>query len=170
MALAPPPFFSPLRFPQPSSMSPTTLPARASLSPPLASSPPVFSFRCRPPPRSASFTRRPLYPSGGPVSCVPCVLSSAPMFWFAPPPWPVRLAVLVSSVVGGLRRRRPPRCPWVPWRCYRRRLEIELALVSGRGGHVQMRRCVLERPCCSTSFHLRTESLPPRLWVPFYLM
>ena len=31
-------------------MSPSTLPARASLSPPLASSPPVFSFKCRPPP------------------------------------------------------------------------------------------------------------------------
>ena len=41
---------------------------------------------------------------------------------------------------------------------------------SGRGGHVQIRRDVLERLRCSTPFHLRTASLPPSLWVtiPIY--
>ena len=38
--------------------------------------------------------------------------------------------------------------------------------VSGRGGPVRIRRYVLERLRCSTPFHLRTESLPPSLWVP----
>ena len=80
-----PPLPPPPRFPRPISMSSVTLLARASLSPPLAFSPPVFSFRCRPPP-------------GAPVSpavlrnclaarchAVPCVLPSAPIFWLAPP-------------------------------------------------------------------------------------
>ena len=38
--------------------------------------------------------------------------------------------------------------------------------VSGRGGHVRIRRYVLERLCCSTPFHFCTESLPPSRWVP----
>ena len=41
-----------------------------------------------------------------------------------------------------------------------------VVLVSSRGGPVQLRRYVLERLRCSTPFHLRTESLPPSLWVP----
>ena len=41
-----------------------------------------------------------------------------------------------------------------------------VVLVSGRGGHVQIRRYVLERLRCSTPFHLCIESLPPSLWVP----
>ena len=38
--------------------------------------------------------------------------------------------------------------------------------VSGRGGHVRIRRYVIERLRISTPSHLRTESLPTSLWVP----
>ena len=41
-----------------------------------------------------------------------------------------------------------------------------VVLFSGQGCHVRIRRSVLERLCCSTPFHRRTESLLPSLWVP----
>ena len=122
MAVVPPSLPLPPRFPRPSSMSSATLPARASLSPPLASSPPVFRL-CVVPPQECRLSPavRLNFSTGGRCHAVPGVLSSVPMFWLAPP-WPMRLAVLISGLVEGLRRRRPPRCPWLPWRSYRRRL------------------------------------------------
>ena len=99
MALVPPSLSPPPRFPRLSSMSPENLPARASLSPPLASYLYVFRLFAAPPPVAPVVTRcPPVRLTGCRCHDTPSVLTSVPMFGGLPPQ-PMRL-VLIGSGVG----------------------------------------------------------------------
>ena len=91
---------SPTRPPCPNSMSPDNFPTRASLSPPLASSPSVFRLFAVSPLAPVVTLRPPVRLNGGWCHAAPGVLASVPMFG-VPPPRPMRMAVLGSGVGGG---------------------------------------------------------------------
>ena len=75
-----PPSLPPLRFPRPNSMSPDNFPTRASLSPPLASSPSVFRLFAVSPVAPVVTRRPPVRLTGGRCHAAPGFLASVPIF------------------------------------------------------------------------------------------
>ena len=80
------PLSPPQRFPFPSSMSPNNLPARASLSPPLASSPSVFRLFDVPPSSAGCHPPSTHITDWRPVPCCPWCPVQCPNFWGFDPP------------------------------------------------------------------------------------
>ena len=144
MALVPsPPPPPPPRFPRLSSMSPVTLPARASLSPPLASSPPVFSFRCHPPPQERQYHPPSAVPVWRPGVMRPMCPFQCPDVLVCPPPLTCAAGGTCFGCGGRAEETAPPGISL-----------ISLTQLQASSGEW-------------VSFGLRSRrSLPPSLWVP----